>query len=370
MSRLPRRLRHGEEATLVEHLGELRARLIIALAAIALAFAVTYAFHGQLLDWLNKPLPHKFKRPVTFSPIEPFTTSIWVSLYASFLLALPVVLWQLWAFLAPAIEEHRQRSIAVVVAFATALGVGGVAFGYWIVLPPAIHFLTNYDSSHYTILIRARDYYRFATFVLLGVALAFEVEVFMLTSGALEREDDFRRITVEYAADAVRHGAVYLEAIFSLGLWRGLDSVVVFSGVCDGAAEARERYGIEIRLTPDIARVYSLEAALQVVRYAIKYGDRGVVGVGLGGPEAEHPPEPYAPAFELARSEGLASVPHAGEHAGPGSIKGALNALGARRIRHGIRAIEDPALVQELADRRIVLDVCPISNVRTGAVPP
>src|SRR5438876_7480482 len=180
MSRLPRRLRHGEEATLVEHLGELRARLIIALAAIAVAFAVTYAFHGQLLDWLNRPLPHKFKRPVTFSPIEPFTTSIWVSLYASFLLALPVVLWQLWAFLAPAIEEHRQRSIALVVAFATALGVGGVAFGYWVVLPPAIHFLTNYDSSHFTILIRARDYYRFAAIVLLAVAIAFEVPVFVL----------------------------------------------------------------------------------------------------------------------------------------------------------------------------------------------
>ena len=180
MSRLPRRLRHGEEATLVEHLGELRARLIIALAAIAVAFAVAYGFHGHLLDWLNRPLPDRLRKPVTFSPIEPFTTSIWVSLYASFLLALPVVLWQLWAFLAPAIEEHRQRSIAVVVAFATALGVGGVAFGYWIVLPPAIHFLTNYDSSHYTILIRARDYYRFATFVLLGVALAFEVPVFVL----------------------------------------------------------------------------------------------------------------------------------------------------------------------------------------------
>jgi aminodeoxyfutalosine deaminase len=195
------------------------------------------------------------------------------------------------------------------------------------------------------------------------------IEVFMLTSGALEHEGDFRQITVEYAEEAVRHGAVYLEAIFSLGLWRGLDSDVVFSGVCDGAAEARERYGIEIRLTPDIARVYSLDEALQVVRYAIKYRDRGVVGVGLGGPEAEHPPEPYGPAFELARSEGLASVPHAGEHAGPSSIRGALDALGARRIRHGISAIDDPELVQELADRRVVLDVCPISNVRTGAVP-
>ena len=194
------------------------------------------------------------------------------------------------------------------------------------------------------------------------------IEVFMLTSGALERSDDFRQIVVEYAEEAHRHGAVYLEAIFSLGLWRGLDSDVVFSGVCDGADEARERYGIEIRLTPDIARVYSLDEALQVVRYAIKYRNRGVVGVGLGGPEAEYPPEPYAPAFELARSEGLASVPHAGEHAGASSIRGALDALGARRIRHGIRAIDEPELVQELADRRVVLDVCPISNVRTGAV--
>jgi aminodeoxyfutalosine deaminase len=195
------------------------------------------------------------------------------------------------------------------------------------------------------------------------------IEVFMLTSGALEHEDDFRRIVVEYAAEASRHGAVYLEAIFSLGLWRGLDSDIVFSGVCDGAEEARERYGVEIRLTPDIARVYTLDEALHVVHYAIKYRDRGVVGVGLGGPEADHPPEPYAPAFDLARSEGLASVPHAGEHAGPSSIRGALEALGARRIRHGIRAVDDPGLVRELADRRIVLDVCPISNVCTGAVP-
>jgi sec-independent protein translocase protein TatC len=180
VSRLPRRLRHGEEATLVEHLGELRARLIISLSALAVAFAVAYAFHGHLLDWLNRPLPEQFKKPVTFSPIEPFTTSVWVSLYAALLLALPVIFWQLWAFLAPAFEEHRQRSMALLVAFATVLGLGGVAFGYWVILPPAIHFLTSYDSSHYTILIRARDYYKFATFVLVGVATAFEVPVFVL----------------------------------------------------------------------------------------------------------------------------------------------------------------------------------------------
>ena len=180
MSVLPRRLRHGEEATLVEHLGELRARLIITVTALLAGFVVAYAFHGRILHWLNQPLPPHLRKPVTFSPIEPFATSIMVSLWAGLLLALPVVLWQLWAFLAPAFEEHRQRSIAVAVGFATLLALGGVAFGYFVILSPAIHFLTNYDDTHYTILIRARDYYRFVSFVLLGVALAFEVPVFVL----------------------------------------------------------------------------------------------------------------------------------------------------------------------------------------------
>src|SRR5919202_2793629 len=146
MSRLPRRLRHGEEATLVEHLGELRSRLIIALLALAVGFGIAYGFHGHLLDWLNRPLPHDLRKPTTFSPIEPFTTSVMVSLWAGLLLALPIVFWQLWAFLAPAFEEHRQRSIALLVAFATVLGLGGVAFGYFVILPPAIHFLTGYDE--------------------------------------------------------------------------------------------------------------------------------------------------------------------------------------------------------------------------------
>jgi sec-independent protein translocase protein TatC len=180
MSVLPRRLRHGEEATLVEHLGELRARLFIAIGALAAGFVIAYAFHGRLLEWLNRPLPDRLDKPVTFSPIEPFATSIVVSLWAGLLLALPVVLWQLWAFLAPAFEEGRQRSMVVLVTFATVLALGGVLFGYYVILPPAIHFLTNYDSAYFTIQLRARDYYRFVGFVLLGVALAFEVPVFVL----------------------------------------------------------------------------------------------------------------------------------------------------------------------------------------------
>ena len=177
---LPRRLRHGEEATLVEHLEELRTRLFICLIAIAAAFVVTYTFHGRLLHWLNEPLPADHRRPYTFSPIEPFTTSIWVAIWAAFLIALPIVFWQVWAFFAPAIEEGHQRSIAVLVAFSAILGIGGITFAYWVVLPPAIHFLTNYDKEHYTIIIQARPYYRFVAVVLLGVALAFEVPIFVL----------------------------------------------------------------------------------------------------------------------------------------------------------------------------------------------
>jgi aminodeoxyfutalosine deaminase len=193
------------------------------------------------------------------------------------------------------------------------------------------------------------------------------IRVFELTAGALQHADDFRRVVVEYAEEAARHGAVYVEGIFTPGLWRGLDTNEVFSGYCDGAQEARERHGVEIRLTPDIPRVYSLEEAQLVVDFALKYRERGVVGVGLAGFETP-PSEPFAPAFTRARAGGLASVPHAGEHTGPASVRDALDALSADRVRHGIRAVEDPVLVRELADRQIVLDVCPISNVRTGAV--
>jgi adenosine deaminase len=95
----------------------------------------------------------------------------------------------------------------------------------------------------------------------------------------------------------------------------------------------------------------------------------GVIALGLGGPEAGYPPEPFAPFFERARAAGLRSFPHAGELAGPASIRGALDALGAERIAHGVRAVEDRALVQELARRRTGLDICPTSNLRLGVYP-
>jgi aminodeoxyfutalosine deaminase len=196
------------------------------------------------------------------------------------------------------------------------------------------------------------------------------IDVWILTTNVLMKEADFRQIVVDYAAEAASHGAVYLEGIFSPAerVRRGCSWEEVFEGVCNGAQEAKELHGVEIRLTPDIPRGFTQEEARETVEWSARYMDRGVVGVGLGGLEAEFPPEPYEAVFKHAKTLGLGSVPHAGEVAGAASVRGALENLQADRLRHGIRAEEDPGLVRELADRGTVLDVCPLSNLRTGAV--
>src|SRR3954469_2224822 len=144
MRGLPRRLQHSEEATFVEHLEELRWRIVVVLCALVVATTVAFAFHGHILDWLNQELPADRRRPVTLGVAEPFTVSLTVSLYAGFLLALPVILWQLWSFLAPAFDPKIERRVLGLVAFATVLGATGLAFGYWVVLPRALGWLTHY----------------------------------------------------------------------------------------------------------------------------------------------------------------------------------------------------------------------------------
>jgi sec-independent protein translocase protein TatC len=176
---LPRRLDHGEEATLVEHLDEFRSRLIIALFAIVPAFAFTFAFHERIMEWLTGPLPDD-KKLVTLGVVEPFTVSIKVSLIAALAITLPVILWQVWAFLAPAVEPHFQRVVLVFVLLATALFVLGVLFMYYLVLPRALDFLTSYDENIYDIQIRASYYYTFAALTLLAGGLGFLMPIFIL----------------------------------------------------------------------------------------------------------------------------------------------------------------------------------------------
>jgi sec-independent protein translocase protein TatC len=176
---LPRRLHHGEEATLVEHLEELRSRLIIGLFAVVPAFAVAFAFHERIVEWLTGPLPPD-KDLVTFGVTEPFTTSVKVSLIAAIALSLPVLLWQVWAFLAPAVEPHFQRIVLTFVGFGTALFACGVLFMYYVVLPRALEFLTTYDDELYDIQIRASYYYTFVALLLLGGGFAFLLPIFVL----------------------------------------------------------------------------------------------------------------------------------------------------------------------------------------------
>ncbi len=176
---LPRRLRHGEEASLVEHLGELRTRIIIALSSVAIAFAVAFAFNARLIRWLSEPLPDRYKL-VTLGVTEPFFTSIKVSLYAAFALALPVILYQLWAFLAPALEERMQRVVSMFVVLATALFAAGVAFAYFIVLPRALEFLIDFNGDLFNAQVRASYYFSFVSLVLIGMGLAFEMPIFVL----------------------------------------------------------------------------------------------------------------------------------------------------------------------------------------------
>ena len=178
--RRPRRLPHGESAELVDHLDELRSRLIISGGAVLVGATVAYVFHHRILHWLTRPLPVGHRQLLTLTVTEPFTTSLKLSIVAGFALALPVVLWQLWAFFAPALDPRAQRSIRGLTVFASMLLAVGVGFGYRVALPAALRFLVHYDHSSYNIQIRAADYISFAILVLAACGAVFELPIVVL----------------------------------------------------------------------------------------------------------------------------------------------------------------------------------------------
>jgi sec-independent protein translocase protein TatC len=176
---LPRRLGSDETAELTDHLGELRHRLAVCLLAFVPAFAVAFAVHGRILEALSRPLPDG-KRLVTLGVTEPFTTSVKVSLAAAVALVLPVLLWQVWSFFAPAAPREVQRALRGFVVFATALFAAGIAFAYVVVLPRALAFLLGFDDGIYDIQVRASYYYGFVSLTLLAVGLAFQLPIAVL----------------------------------------------------------------------------------------------------------------------------------------------------------------------------------------------
>jgi adenosine deaminase len=182
--------------------------------------------------------------------------------------------------------------------------------------------------------------------------------------------EDYRDITYEYLVSCAAEGAIYVELTASPDHAKlvGLSDEEHLDGIARGIDDARAESGIEGRILISCVRNFGVEPALRVARYAAARPHPYVVGFSMAGDEENYPPAAYAEAFEIAASAGLGCTVHAGEWAGPESVREGLK-LPVSRIGHGVRSIEDPALVEELADRGTVLEVCPTSNVVLGIYP-
>ena len=188
-----------------------------------------------------------------------------------------------------------------------------------------------------------------------------------LAASVIRTPEDYRDVTYEYLASCAAEGAIYVELIASpdhAGAV-GLTDAEHFGGIAAGIDDARRDHGIESRILATAIRNHGVETAEALARRLAEDRHPYVVGFQLAGDEAGYPPEPFARAFEIAAGSGLGCSAHAGEHAGAESVRGALT-LPVTRLAHGVRAIEDPALVAEIAERGIVLEACPTSNVATG----
>lgn len=187
------------------------------------------------------------------------------------------------------------------------------------------------------------------------------VEVYMAATRVMVRPGDYTRLVNEYCEDAARHGVRYAELEVSPAL--GDHTIHAFHEAAEAASRQRD---VIVRFSVGLGRVMPVE--IKWTTLAALKDVPGIVALGLGGPEEGHPAAPFAEVFAEARRHGWRSAPHAGENAGPASVREVLDTLGAERIQHGVRAVEDPALVAELAERGIGLAVCPTSNVRLGVV--
>ena len=223
--RLPRRLDHGEEASLVEHLDELRQRLFVCLGAVAVGVVVGWVLHTHIIDWFTATAPQSVLDKqggelITLTPAEGFLTALWVSFYFGFILALPVIFWQIWLFFVPAVDKQHARLIKYFVILAWLLAIIGIIFGYFVVLPAALGFLLGFDSSTFSGNLRAKDFLTFCTHVEVAMALVWELPLFVvgLTRLGILKTDSLRKN---------RRLGYFLVACLAVAL-PGVDPVTVF----------------------------------------------------------------------------------------------------------------------------------------------
>jgi aminodeoxyfutalosine deaminase len=209
-----------------------------------------------------------------------------------------------------------------------------------------------------------REHYRFADF-------GEFVRMYLAISACLVDARDFRDAALALAASLAAQRVVYAEVTFTpmTHVVHGVDPAAMLAGLAEGRARARAEHGVELAWVFDIVRS-KLDQAEPTLELALRGQPDGVIGLGYAGPEAQAwPTAPFAPTFARARADGLRSLPHAGEMAGPSSIREALDLLGADRIGHGVRVVDDPALLDRIIRDQVPLEVCPTSNLSIGLYP-
>jgi adenosine deaminase len=191
-----------------------------------------------------------------------------------------------------------------------------------------------------------------------------------LSASVIRTRQDYRDITYEYLSACADEGAIYVELTASPDHARavGLSDEAHLDGIAEGIDDARRDHGIEGRILISAVRNFGVEKAVAVARYAAEWPHPYAVGFSMAGDEANFPATQFAEPFAIAAEAGLGCTIHAGEWAGPESVRAALT-LPVTRIDHGVRAVEDPALVRQLSERGIVLNCCPTSNVVLGVYP-
>jgi sec-independent protein translocase protein TatC len=169
-----------DRLSLVGHLDELRARIVVCLAAFGVALALCFWQSDILLEIAAGPLPSNHDKLITFGVTEPFTTTLTVSAYAAIILVLPVVLYEIYAFVLPAFAKQEQRVILPLLLLVPVLFIAGVAFGYFVVLPAATKFLLNFNDAQFNVQVQAKEYYSFFSTTLLACGVVFQVPVGIL----------------------------------------------------------------------------------------------------------------------------------------------------------------------------------------------
>ena len=165
---------------LVEHLDELRSRVVVSLTVFGVALALCFWQNELLIELANAPLPAGHSQLLTLGVGEPFTTTMTVAAYGAFVLSLPIILYQAYAYVLPAFSRQQRRSVGPLLLLIPVLFIAGIAFGYFVVLPAATQFLLNFNDSQFNIQVRAREYYSFFATTLLACGIVFQVPVGVL----------------------------------------------------------------------------------------------------------------------------------------------------------------------------------------------